>query len=119
MIQIGHIDCAKDRYDLLQKTIIPKLDEYVRTLQKSSVIVVHDKTNLEQQKSYLVPNTIDMSSIIFTPENKLLYHIDGSDEQVEVGVDLPEESSYWNLTATKVISKWKDLYVGDLAFLTL
>jgi hypothetical protein len=58
MIQIAHMDCAKDRYDLLETTIIPKLNEYVRTMQTSSVIVVHDKTNLEHQKSYLVRNTI-------------------------------------------------------------
>jgi hypothetical protein len=62
---------------------------------------------LEQQKSYLVPNTINMNSIIFMPESKLLYRsADGSDEQVEVDVDLWEDSSYWTLTAPKVISKY-------------
>jgi hypothetical protein len=109
MIQIAHMDCAKDRYDLLAETIIPKLN----------VIVVHDKTNLEQRKSYLVPDTIDMDSIVLTLQNKLVYRIDGSDEQVEEDVDLWEDSSYFNLTATKVISNWNDLYVGDLEFLAL
>jgi hypothetical protein len=120
MIQIAHMDCAKDRHDLLEQTIMPKLDEHVRAMQNISVIVVHDKTNLEQRKSHLVPNNIDMNSIIFTPENKLVCLIEGSEEQVEVDVDLWEDSSCWNLViATKVMSKWNDLYVGDLAFLAL
>jgi hypothetical protein len=72
MIQTAHMDCAEDRFDLLEQTIMPKLDECVRAMQNSSVIVVHDKTNLEQWKSYLVPNNIDMNSIMFMPENKLV-----------------------------------------------
>jgi hypothetical protein len=36
-----------------------------------------------------------------------------------VDVDLWEDSSCWNLIATKVMSKWNDLHVGDLAFLAL
>jgi hypothetical protein len=114
MIQIGHMDCAEDRHDLLEQTITPKLDECVRAMQNSSVIVVHDKTNLEQRKSYLVPNNINMNSITFTPENKLVCRIEGSEEQVEVDVDLWKDSSCWNLIATKVMSKWNDLCVGDL-----
>jgi hypothetical protein len=93
MIQTAHMDCAKDRCDLLEQTIVPKLDEHVRAMQNSSVIVVDDETNLEQRKSYLVLNNIEMNSIMFTPENKLVCRIEGSEEQVEVDVDLWEDSS--------------------------
>jgi hypothetical protein len=110
MIQTAHMDCAKDRCDLLEQSITPKLDEWVGAMQNSSVIVVHDKTNLEQRKSYLVPANINMNSITFTPENKLVCSIEGSEEQVEVDVDIWEDSSCWNLIATKVTSKWNDLF---------
>jgi hypothetical protein len=119
--KICHTDarCAEDQHDLLEQTIAPKLDEHMRAMQNGSVVVVHDKTNLEQRKSHLVPTNIDMKSIKFTPENKLVCRIDGSDEQVEVDVDLWEDSSCWNLLVTKVMSKWNDLHVGDLALLAL
>ena len=33
--KIAHMDCAIDRYALLEQTIMPKLDECVRTMQSS------------------------------------------------------------------------------------
>ena len=87
MIQIARMGCTKDRRDLLKKMTMSKLNERVRTMQSSSVIVVHDRTSLEQRKAHLVPNAIDMSSITLAPEGKLLCRSDGGDEQVEVDVE--------------------------------
>jgi len=56
MIQIASIDCAKDSFELLGNTVMPKIKEQLGQLQNSSAFVVCScKQSVKHRKAYLLP----------------------------------------------------------------
>ena len=62
MIQIAHMDCAMDRYALLEQTIMPKLDECVRTMQSS----LEEWLSFHQYSELMVRLSIIFSRLVYS-----------------------------------------------------
>jgi hypothetical protein len=120
MFQIGYVECAKDRYDLLKETIMPSLYESLKKLQKSCVVTVFDKTDPNKLQSFVVPRNINMRSIRIS-EHKVISFTCGDDAQQlhEIKFNACDDVFHWNLQCVKTISQFFDFYIGDLAFLAL
>ena len=122
MIQIAYIQCGKDTYDLLEETIMPKLDKEIQEIQKGKVVLVHDKEErtgkMTKWKSYIVPNTTNMNNLYIDDNNCIKvndsYTIDLNQEKRFKGIQ-----DFSKFKVDVIVDNFYDFYIGDIVFLSL
>jgi hypothetical protein len=133
MIVFGSVECTTDAYDLMKNTVMPMVKKQLKELQESAVVTVYQRTNITKVfRSYTVPSTIHPGSIAFLEgtiegTNDLVTRMTfghGGGEAYKFGsIDISDPVfngvKYFELGAKIVISKFNELFIGDLAFLAM
>jgi hypothetical protein len=59
LAQVGYVECKKDKFEILENTIMGKLEESRQMLIKSSAVAVYTAGKLTETKVYFIPKEID------------------------------------------------------------
>jgi hypothetical protein len=128
-LPIASINCSKDTYEILQRTVMPQVRIDINELRGSSVVAVYDTTSPRDRfKCCAVPKTVMLETLfVMQQPNKnnsivLKYHyrnIFGESEERTINLDSDFEVSAHQLNVKLVVTNFHDFYVGDLAFLAM
>ena len=133
MIVFGSVECTTDAYDLMKSTVMPMVKKQLKELQESAVVTVYQRTNITKVfRSYTVPSTIHPGTIAFlegTIEGtndlvtRMTFGHGGGEAYTFASIDIDDPVfngvQYFELGAKVVISKFNELFIGDLAFLAM
>jgi hypothetical protein len=64
LAQVGYIECKKNKFEILKKTIMTKLEELRQMLIKSCPVVVYTAGKLTENKVYFIPKEVDTAKSI-------------------------------------------------------
>lgn len=124
-LQIASIDCSKDSYELLSKTVMPKIKSQLMQLQHSAAFVVYSYGHPgKYRKAFILPKLLSPADISMTNE-VLCFNLGGQIKTMELRVhfdtefDVDEDFSFDDLRVIRVMSNFNDLHIGDLAFLAM
>mmetsp|Transcript_94090 Transcript_94090/g.271957 ORF Transcript_94090/g.271957 Transcript_94090/m.271957 type:complete len:521 (-) Transcript_94090:182-1744(-) len=121
-MQIAHIECAKDKYELLSETVMPSINDAVQVLQNSSVLNVYDTRTLAPRQAFLVPRTIVLESVLLDP-NGIKFKCHGAPEvHFKPFLDSRKIINVLELqffSYRMAVPNFQLLLTGDLAFLCL
>jgi hypothetical protein len=110
-----NLECRKDTHGLLESTVMPAISNGIKELLKSACIVIHNpRRGTDFCKAILV--SADINKIKLGPNGKSFQYTEIMSLNEWKVIPIPEELWGPDATATKVISCFHDLYVGDLAF---
>jgi hypothetical protein len=133
ILQTGFVECKKDKFEILEKTVTKPLEDARERLIQSCALVAHSVTDLFIIKCCLIPNEIDMTtaSLQISPVGvgkRIKYRcVPGRCKQQQkcnpTQLHIKELSEVFNdvelteLRVAKSVSKFNDYYFGDLEFL--
>ena len=127
VVTFASVECSTDAFELMNKTIMPRVKQQLIELDNSSMVTVYHRTNFTKAfRSYMVPSTISTSTIAFK-------RVEGEGEYTNLGSILmtysfgnnQQQPSFGSIRvddpvfAEVVISFLKQLFIGDLAFLAM
>jgi hypothetical protein len=130
IVQVGFVECKKDKFEVMEKTIMKRIDEERLRMVGSGVVVIYPLADLKQNQCFLVPKEIDMS------QTRIQMSADGAGKQLTYRClpgkckqpqechdglthmrELPpifHDHHISSLRVTRSISMISDRYVGDL-----
>ena len=112
-----NLECRKDTHGLLESTVMKTVSNGIEKLLKSACIVIHNsRRGTEFCKATLVPASADINNMKLGLNGKSFQYTEIMSPNEWKAISIPEELWGPDATATKVISCFHDLYVGDLAF---
>ena len=59
LAQVGYIECKKDKFEILEKTIMTKLEDSRQMLINSCAVAVYTAGKLTENKVYFIPKEVD------------------------------------------------------------
>jgi len=121
-IQIASIECSKDNFELLANAVMPEIKRQLIQLRNSSAFVVYSyRTPRKHRKVFILPQHLTAVSMTLS-HNHLSYLEVGVNKTINLVPYFNMEDDdflFQDLRVTKIISCFHDLYVGDLAFLSM
>jgi hypothetical protein len=118
LIPMCNLECRKDTHGLLSKTVMKSVSDGIKKLLESACIVIHNSIKgTDYCKAILVSANIDKVELGLSGKTFRYTETASPNEWTEIPI--PEELFGPNARATKVVSSFHDLYVGDLAFFAL
>jgi hypothetical protein len=118
LIPMCNLECRKDTHGLLAKTVMKSVSDGIKKLLESACIVIHNSIKgTDYCKAILVSANID--KIELGPSGKTFKYTETASPNEWTVIPIPEELFGPDARATKVVSSFHDLYVGDLAFFAL
>jgi hypothetical protein len=130
IVQITCCECAKDKYIVLNETVMPRLESNIAKVQASCAIILYDGTDIKApRKVYLVPKGINVNTVTLLDGGLgdgdgggggIQFHVTRQSEPVTIpflGRSPITRVKRWNLRVKKIVSNFYDFYIGDIAFL--
>jgi len=123
-IQIASIDCSKDSFELLSNTLMPTLKQQMTQLRNSSSFVIYSyKKPGKYRKTFLLPKDCSWHNMLFH-DNQMSFQVGDNINVQTIALTgyfdfEAEDLALTDLRASKIITNFNDLYVGDLAFLAM
>jgi hypothetical protein len=118
-VQCAFIACNADKYPILQKTIMLPLEEGRQHLTASQAIIAYDKSNLYVIQCYLIPQGVDQATFKIGEHmggKEVRYKLPtGAEDTLQLG-DIFKDVSTENIVLTVAVSRFNDLYLGDIKF---
>ena len=119
-IQIASTDCSKDTFKSLVNTIMPRVKAQMTDLRNCAAFALcSTRQPKKHKKVFLLPRGLNEREVN-VQNGALACTVIGHQRTINVGVCFDTEAddfSCQHLMLVKVISKFHDLYVGDLVFL--
>jgi hypothetical protein len=131
VICFASVQCSKDAYDLMDKTVMPTIKLQLLELQRSSLVTVYHTRNMRQCfRSYMVPSSICPGTMAFMingeGENRVrcMTFAHGGQDAPRFGlIDLVDpifnDVPHFQLGAKVTVSSFNELFIGNLAFLAM
>jgi len=123
-IQIASIDCTKDSYELLSRTVMSLIKSQMIRLRNSADFVIYSVKHPKiYRKAFLFPKFLNTASFVL--QGKVMSYREGMHHKViDLGVYFDSvttgaDFAFGDLRTSKVVGNFHDLYVGDLAFLAM
>jgi hypothetical protein len=120
-VQCAFIACKQDKYPILQKTIMTPLEEGRKHLTASQAIMAYDKSNIHVNKCYFIPAGVDQATFKIRENmggKEVIYELptdDGAEDILQLGEKFKDVLKE-NIMLTVAVSKFNDLYLGDIKF---
>jgi tetratricopeptide (TPR) repeat protein len=118
-VQCAFIACNADKYPILQKTIMLPLEEGRQWLTTSQAIVAYNKSNLHVNECYFIPEAVDRATFKICENGggkEVKYELPiGAEDTLQLGEKFNDITTA-NIMLTLAVSKFNDLYLGDIKF---
>jgi hypothetical protein len=110
-----NLECAKDTHGLLSSTVMKTLSADIgKVITSSCYVLFNSSKGTDHCKAYLLP--IDTDKVEPSTDGKSFKYTRISTSNDFTVVPMSEELWGPGARATKVVSQFHDLYIGDLAF---